>query len=103
MDDSISRQAAIDAVYKSSGIGTALKALKALSSAQPEITDEQAIAHLQSSGWMQQHDKEMYEYGLRERLADDSGSYDSLIPCEDTTVCTTDDTTDRQVTGKKQR
>ena len=26
----------------------------------------------------------MYESGLRERLADDSGSYDSLIPCEDT-------------------
>ena len=35
-EDSISRQAAIDAVYKSSGTGTALKALKALPSAQPE-------------------------------------------------------------------
>lgn len=35
--DYISRQAAIDAVYKSSGTGTALKALKALPSAQPEI------------------------------------------------------------------
>ena len=34
--DTISRQAAIDAVYKSSGTGTALKALKALPSAQPE-------------------------------------------------------------------
>ena len=33
-------------------------------------------------------------------LADDSGSYDSLIPCEDTTVCATADTTDRQVAGK---
>jgi len=55
--------------------------------AQPEpseITDEQAILHLQSTGWMQNHDREMYESGLREQLADDSGGYDSLIPCEDT-------------------
>lgn len=36
-DDSISRQAAINAVRTSSGTGTALKALKALPSAQPEI------------------------------------------------------------------
>ena len=58
-----------------------------LPSVQPEpseITDEQAILHLQSTGWMQNHDREMYESGLRERLADDSGSYDSLIFCEDT-------------------
>lgn len=62
-------------------------ALLELPSAQPEpseITDEQAILHLRSTGWMQRHDKEMYESGLREQLADDSGSYDSLIPCEDT-------------------
>ncbi len=51
-----------------------------LSPAQPELTDEQAITHLQSSGWMQRHDKEMYESGLREQLADDSDSYDSLLP-----------------------
>ena len=63
----------------------AIEALKAqLPSVTPEITDEQAILHLQASGWMQRHDKEMYESGLRERLADDSGSYDSLIPCDDT-------------------
>lgn len=37
MKDVIYRQAAIDAVYKSSGIGTALKALKALPPAQSEI------------------------------------------------------------------
>ena len=52
-------------------------------SAQPEpseITDEQAIMHLQSTGWMQNHDREMYESGLRERLADDSDSYDALLP-----------------------
>ena len=57
-----------------------------LPSAQHEpsgITDEQAIRHLQSTGWMQNHDREMYESGLREKLADDSGSYDSLIPCKD--------------------
>lgn len=38
LNDTISRQAAIDAVYKSSGMGTALKALHALPSAQPEQT-----------------------------------------------------------------
>lgn len=65
----------------------AAKRVKALPSVQPEpseITDEQAILHLQSTGWMQNHDREMYESGLRERLADDSGSYDSLVPCDDT-------------------
>lgn len=36
MDDLISRQDAINAVYTSNGTGTALKALKALPSAQPE-------------------------------------------------------------------
>lgn len=48
-----------------------------------EITDERAILHLQSTGWMQNHDREIYESGLKERLADDSESYDSLIPYED--------------------
>ena len=47
---------------------------------KPELTDEQSIAHLQSSGWMQRHDKEMYKSGLKEQLADDSDSYDSLLP-----------------------
>ena len=63
-----------------------LNSIQQLPPAQPEqseITDEQAILHLQSTGWMQNHDREMYESGLREQLADDSGSYDSLIPCED--------------------
>lgn len=49
-----------------------------------EITNEQAILHLQSTGWMQNHDREMYESGVREQLADDSGGYDTIIPCEDT-------------------
>lgn len=47
--------------------------------ARSEITDEQAILHLQASGWMQRHDKEMYESGLRARITDDSDSYDALL------------------------
>lgn len=47
--------------------------------AQSDIKDEEAIAHLQSTGWMQNHDKEMYEMGMRKRLSDDSDSYDSMI------------------------
>lgn len=54
--------------------------IRKLPAAQHELTDEQSIAHLQSSGWMQRHDKEMYESGLKEQLADDSDSYDSLLP-----------------------
>ena len=54
---------------------------------QPELTDEQSIAHLQSSGWMQRHDKEMYESGLKEQLADDSDSYDSLLPTAQPEQC----------------
>jgi hypothetical protein len=55
-------------------------AVKSLPSVQPEITDEQAIGHLQASGWMKSHDKQMYEMGLKEGLADDSDSYDALLP-----------------------
>ena len=94
MSDLIDRQAAIDAINKAfervfawdgtSPLGD--KVLENVPSAQPEpseITDEQAILHLRSTGWMQRHDKEMHESGLKERLADDSESYDSLIPHED--------------------
>ena len=35
--------------------------IKPLSSVQPEITDEQAIEHLQSTGWMQRHDRILTE------------------------------------------
>lgn len=56
------------------------KRVAPLPSVQPEITDEQAIDHLQKSGWMQNHDRQMYEAGLKEKLADDSGSYDALLP-----------------------
>lgn len=47
--------------------------------ARSEITDEQAILHLQASGWMQRHDKEMYKSGLRAQLADDNDSDDALL------------------------
>lgn len=51
---------------------------------QQEITEQQAIEYLQLTGWLQNHDREMYESGLKKGLSDDSGSYDSLILCEDT-------------------
>lgn len=53
-----------------------------LPSAQSEITHEAAVDYLQSTGWMQQHDREMYEMGLKARLADDSDSYDALAEYE---------------------
>lgn len=85
MQDLISRQAAVDVVDFECGewrglAKTIINKLEALPAAQPELTDDQAITHLQSSGWMQRHDKEMYESGLKEQLADDSDSYDSLLP-----------------------
>lgn len=61
-------------------LNTIREKLRNFPSAQPEITDEQAIEHLQETGWMQNHDKQMYEMGLREQLADDSDSYDALLP-----------------------
>jgi hypothetical protein len=84
-NDLISRSDAIDAVDKLSDepigyLEAAIDALVDLPSAQPEITEEQAIEHLQSTGWMQNHDREMYDMGLKKQLADDSGSYDSLFP-----------------------
>lgn len=93
-DDLISRQAAIDVLNKeiikrrllddvNDGMLDEFDTediLRKLPSAQPEITDEQAIGHLQASGWMQSHDKQMYEMGLKEGLADDSDSYDALLP-----------------------
>lgn len=84
--DAISRQAAIEKFAMTAPqmsvirIYEAVEILESMPTIQPELTDEQAIVHLQSSGWMQRHDKEMYESGLREQLADDSDSYDSLLP-----------------------
>ena len=96
-DDCISRRAAIEAIEKAKMAQTpdgeiyvakynAEMNIQLLPSVQPEpseITDERAILHLQSTGWMQNHNREIYESGLKERLADDSESYDSLIPHED--------------------
>lgn len=90
MSDLIKRQAAIDVLATMQGLCTTKEALiqnskiwqqiKDLPSAQPEITDEQAIEHLEATGWLKEHDRQMYEMGIKEQLKDDSGSYDSLIP-----------------------
>lgn len=56
-EDAVSRQAAIEAVFKNDRHTTIRQRLDALSSVQPDITDEQAIEHLQSTGWMQSHDR----------------------------------------------
>ena len=72
MSDLISRQAAIDAIYKEwdgtsyDGDGYHIaseceRVLDELPSVQPEITEEQAIEHLQSTGWMQRHDRILTE------------------------------------------
>ena len=82
--DCISRQAAIDVfedtTFTKNEIRRRLSELQSVQPEPSEITDEQAILHLQSTGWMQNHDKEMYESGQKSMLADDSGSYDALIP-----------------------
>lgn len=83
--DTISRHAAIEIVDFECGewrglANTIEKRLSDLPSAEPEITDIQAIEQLQASGWMQSHDKQMYEAGLKERLSDDGDSYDALSP-----------------------
>lgn len=74
MDDLIGRKAAIDQLHQAYNLLDAERRLEDMPSAQAEITDEQAIEHLQASGWMQNHDKQMCEMGLRERL------YDALFP-----------------------
>ena len=78
MSDTISRQAAIDALkvaYWDNDIQSAkddpcivdamtdwaTRQLKALPSAQPRITLESAIDYLHSIGWMQEHDRTLTE------------------------------------------
>ena len=85
--DLISRKAAIDAIvnwaeshHENPDGDDCIMIILDVPPAQPDITDEQAIGHLQASGWMQSHDKQMYEMGLKERLADDSDRYDALLP-----------------------
>ena len=76
MSDLISRQTAIDAVnsgrVKEDGmhlwrcernetLDAVVELLEAVPPVQPEITEEQAIEHLQSTGWMQRHDRILTE------------------------------------------
>ena len=82
--DTISRQALCEYALSQKDKSVTPNDIMRFPSAQPELTDDRAIEHLQSTGWMQNHDKEMYEMGLREQLADDGGSYDSLIQSGDT-------------------
>lgn len=86
MDDLISRQAAIDAVtdeldtidHVPQWVFDRLeKRLKQLPPAQPEITHEQAVEYLQSTGWMQNHDLQMMLDGVHRFTAQPE-------PCEDT-------------------
>ena len=67
-NDTISRQAAIDATWEEPTYNDPLNVLaevrdrlKALPSAQPEITLESAIDYLHSIGWMQEHDRVLTE------------------------------------------
>ena len=39
--------------------------LKQMPSAQPDITNEQAIAHLTKSGWLREHDTQMMIMGYK--------------------------------------
>lgn len=59
--DTISRQAAIDAVYKNDRYTTIGQRLEALPSVQPIITHEQAIDYLRETGWLQNHDRILTE------------------------------------------
>ena len=66
MSDTISRQAAIDALikwygYEPSDIGAFENIIDKLPSAQPEITLQAAIDYLHSIGWMQEHDRILTE------------------------------------------
>lgn len=101
MDDLISRQAAIEyfmtntnwydedgyEIHDAEDKRALLKSyFDGIPSVQSDITDAQAIDHLQSTGWMQNHDYEMYMMGIRDGLADDSNSYDALIPTNQNVV-----------------
>lgn len=77
--DCISRQAALDCFHdwidRHGDVHAAdempeYQAIEALPPAQPEITLESAIDYLHSIGWMQNHDKQMYEDGKRHAQPD---------------------------------
>ena len=80
LSDTISRQDAIMAVKMgalsaatlygrtdegSTALYETVRAIKAIPSAQPEITLESAIDYLHSIGWMQEHDELMYKQGYK--------------------------------------
>ena len=44
---------------------------------QPEITHEQAVAYLQSTGWMQEHDRQMMLDGVHGLTAQPKPALDS--------------------------
>ena len=65
--DCISREQAIEAVRMVIGDNRSISvcdAIKQLPPIQPEITHEQAVAYLQSTGWMQEHDRQMMLDGV---------------------------------------
>lgn len=61
LSDMISRRAAIDEVYKASGIGGALKALKQLPSAQPE-QQNCPYCHEDADGYLMPLEKNIHIY-----------------------------------------
>lgn len=69
-DDLISRQKAIDALMDALNDVGVLDAedintvFQMLPPEQPEITHEQAVGYLQSTGWMQSHDLQMMLDGI---------------------------------------
>ena len=72
-DDVISRQAAIDegmsyingdCFCDKEDFAKYIEFIEQLPPIQPEITHEQAVAYLQSTGWMQEHDRQMMLDGV---------------------------------------
>lgn len=75
MEQLILRQAAIDATKKhyrahdNDLLELIAFDIEQLPSVQPEITHEQAVAYLQSTGWMQEHDRQMMLDGVHRLTA----------------------------------
>ena len=92
MEQLILRQAAIDALrtcYDTETItmdngdeyihyGDAVGEIEQLQPIQPEITHEQAVAYLQSTGWMQEHDRQMMLDGVHRLTAQPE-----IVRCKD--------------------
>lgn len=54
------------------------EAIERLPIIQPEITHEQAVAYLQSTGWMQEHDRQMMLDGVHRLTAQPE-----IVRCEE--------------------